>query len=148
MVGCLLRLLAFVVGLVGVVAVGGLVVAAAASRTFGFAVLLAEGVLAIGLLAVLIAVFYWVSGGYGHGWRSLVPGAMAAAVALFVIVVVLSIYADHAPTARAVYGTAGGVVVSMLAIWSSVYAVMLGALLNARTTPQRRPARSAAGPAR
>lgn len=130
----LLRLSAFGIGLVGVVLVGGLMVVAAVARTFGSGALVAEAIVAVMLLAALIAAFYWLSGGYGGDWRANVPGAVAAALAQFVIVVGVSVYADHAPTAKGVYGTAGGVVLSMLAIWLSVYAVMLGALLNARAS--------------
>lgn len=106
----------------------------AIASTFGPAAIAVEGVLGIFVLAALLTTFYWLTGGFGRGWRHAVPGAVAAAISLFLIAVALSVYADHAPTARLVYGTAAGLVVSLLATWLSVYAVLLGALFNARRT--------------
>ena len=89
------------------------------------------------VLAGLLSTFYWLTGGYGLGWGHALPGAMGASIGLFCIAVGLSIYADHAPTARLVYGTAAGLVASLLATWLSVYAVLLGALYNSRHLPDR-----------
>ena len=134
-----LRLFGYVMGLAGVVVVGGVGFLAAVAASFGFLAIGVVGVLGIFVLAGLISTFYWLTGGYGFGWQRGLPGAMAASIGLFCIAVGLSIYADHAPTARLVYGTAAGLVVSLLATWLSVYAVLLGALFNARRLPGREP---------
>ncbi len=127
-----LRLFAYVLGLGGVIVVGSVGFLAAVTASYGAFAVAVEGVVGIFVLAALLCTFYWLTGGYGYGWSHALPGAMAAAIGLFCVAVALSIYADHAPTARLVYGTAAGLVVSMLSTWLSVYAILLGALFNAR----------------
>lgn len=127
----LLRAAAFILGLIGVVAVGTVGFLAAAVSSFGFAAILVETVIGVFVLAAMLTTLYWLTGGYGRGWRAAFPGALAASFSLLIIAVALSLYADHAPTARLVYGTATGLVVSLLATWLSVYAVLLAALFNA-----------------
>lgn len=131
-----LRIFGYLLGLAGVVLIGGVGFLAAVAASFGVLAIAVETVLGILLVALLLCTFYWLTGGFGCGWRAGLPGATAATIGLFCIAVVLSIYADHAPTASLVYGSAAGLVVSLLATWLSVYAVMLGALFNARAIKQ------------
>jgi uncharacterized BrkB/YihY/UPF0761 family membrane protein len=127
--GVLLRGLAFLVGLIAILTVGIATVAADAATPLGFVV---ESVAAVGLAAVLVTVFYRVSAGSSTTWIRALPGAVAAAVGLAGVVLALNLYADYAVNLRLIYGSAGGVIVSMLATWLSVYVILLGALLNVR----------------
>lgn len=127
-----LRAVAFALGLVGVIVVGTVGFLVAAANALGPLALASEALVGMVLLAGLLTVFYWLTGGYGYGLRRALPGALAASGGLLVVTVAVTVYADHAPTARIIYGTAAGLVVSLLATWLSVYTVLLGALVNAR----------------
>lgn len=140
-----LRGFAFVLGLAAVLVVGSVAFLAAVASSFGIAAVFVEGIVGVFVAAALLTTFYWLTGGLGLGWRRSWAGALAASIALLLIAVGLSIYADHAPTARLVYGTAAGLVVSLLAAWMSVYVVLLGALFNATRISEQGQQRAEAG---
>lgn len=93
-------------------------------------------VVLVAVLIGLVALVYLASVGASAGWRGLLPGAVAAAVGLLIVGLLLNVYAAVSPNLALVYGTIAGVIVSMLTVWLSVCAVLIGAALNAEIPPR------------
>jgi membrane protein len=119
---------AVVVGL-GALALGGAAVGAHTSA----AVLALIGV-PLGLLALTLGIagLYRLSVGPTVGLRQLLPGAGAAAVAVVASLVAFAVYVGLSSRFTAVYGAFAGVVIGMLGLYFAAYAVLLGAVLDAR----------------
>lgn len=127
--GMWLRFLAFLIGMIAMLTLGIAAVAADAATALG---LVLEAAAAILLAALLVSVFYRISAGRATTWRQALPGAAVAAVGLALVVFALDLYSEYAVNLRLIYGSAAGVIVSMLATWLSVYVILLGALINVR----------------
>ncbi len=137
------RLRAFIAGAVGVVALGLLYLACAALmvwlpslgtwwRVLAIAVAIPVGlVIQAGILLVLVR--FAISG--RTPWRSVVPGATLASVAIALLIVGLAIYASFAPSYQAVYGALTGIILTMLAGYFGTYTFLLCATFNAQWVP-------------
>jgi len=118
-----------VVVVLGASALGGAVVGA-------HTLVLALAGFPLGLLALTLGIagLYRLSVGPTVGLRQLLPGAAAAAVAVVVALVAFAVYVGLSRRFTAVYGAFAGVVVGMLGLYLAAYAVLLGAVLDARLT--------------
>ena len=126
------RVRSFAAAAVLVVALGAiaLTTAAALSNRRGL-IPLAVGVPStfVGIVAALTAL-YRFSVGQPTPLRALLPGAVAAAAGMVVILVGFGTYASASAHFTAVYGAFGAAVIGMLATYLAVYAILLGAVLN------------------
>jgi membrane protein len=128
-----------------VVAVGAAVVAPALASFMSFPPWIA-GVMTYApwpLLLVLTIVGLAVIYRYGPSretaeWRWLTPGAVVATVIWLIGSVGLSVYVSNFGSYNATYGALGGVIVLLLWLWLSSFAVLLGAELNAEIEHQTR----------
>jgi membrane protein len=91
------------------------------------------------VLSALTAAIYWLAAGRSMRYRDALPGAVLAAVGFVLIGGGLELYASLAGNLHLIYGAVAGLVVSMLGIWLAMYAVLLGALLNAEVRSRRDP---------
>ncbi len=98
------------------------------------AVLLAVVGVPTALVALTIGVvtMYRFSVGPAVPVRRLLPGAAFAAVAVVVSLALFTAYLAMSTRFAAVYGTFAGLVVGMFGLYLAVYAVLLGAVINAR----------------
>jgi membrane protein len=71
-------------------------------------------------------------------WRWLTPGAVVATVIWLIGSVGFSVYVSNFGSYNATYGALGGVIVLLLWLWLSSFAVLLGAELNAEIEHQTR----------
>jgi membrane protein len=119
----------------GASALGGAVVGAHTS-----ALVLALAGFPLGLLALTLGIagLYRLSVGPTAGLRQLLPGAAAAAVAVVVALVAFAVHVGLSRRFTAVYGAFAGVVVGMLGLYFAAYAVLLGAVFDARLAGSRR----------
>jgi membrane protein len=93
------------------------------------------------ILAILgLAVLYrFAPSRESREWRWITPGAIVATVLWLLGSIALSIYVSNFANYNATYGTLGGVIVLLLWLWLSAFAVLLGAELNSeieRETPR------------
>ncbi len=84
------------------------------------------------VLTLGIAMLYRFAIGPAVGTRELLPGAESAAVAVVVALAGFSAYLATSTRYVALYGTFAGVVIGMFGAYLAVYAVLLGAVLNAQ----------------
>jgi membrane protein len=118
---------AVVVVVLGAVALGG---AAVLARSRGaLAVAVGPPSIFIGIVAA-VTCLYRFAVGQRMRLRALLPGAVAAAVGIVVVLVGFGAYASASTRFTAVYGAFGAAVVGMLATYLAVYATLLGAVLN------------------
>ncbi|HEV2428062.1 MAG TPA: YihY/virulence factor BrkB family protein [Acidimicrobiales bacterium] len=88
------------------------------------------------LLAALVVVtgitgvLYRLSVGGHVAVRSLVPGAVASAVATVLVIAGFGAYVSASSRFTAVYGAFAGAVVAMFALYLVVYVILLGAVVN------------------
>ena len=85
----------------------------------------------LGLVAALTAALYRLSIGPERVTR-LLPGSVAASVALGVVVGGFAVYLRFSTRYTAVYGALAGTVIGMIGTYLGVYVVLLGAVLNAQ----------------
>lgn len=120
-----------VVVVLGSLALGGTVVGSHAS---------AVAIALVGVPSVLVALTLGVatldrfSIGPTVRPRELLPGAASAAVAVVVSLAAFAAYLALSTRYAAVYGAFAGVVIGMIGLYFAVYAVLLGAVLNAQLT--------------
>jgi membrane protein len=88
--------------------------------------------IALGGLTIGIATMYRFSIGTAVQIRQLLPGAACAAVAAVVSLAVFTAYLGVSTRYVAAYGAFAGLVIGMVGLYIAVYAVLLGAVLNAR----------------
>jgi membrane protein len=93
------------------------------------------------ILAILgLAVLYrFAPSRESREWRWITPGAIVATVLWLLGSIALSIYVSNFANYNATYGALGGVIVLLLWLWLSAFAVLLGAELNSeieRETPR------------
>jgi membrane protein len=118
-----------VVMLLGALALGGTVLG---GRTSPVVIVL------VGVPVVLVALtlgalaLYWFSIGSAVPPRQLLPGAAFAAVAVILSLTAFTAYLGLSSHFTAVYGAFTGIVVGMITLYLAVYAVLLGAVLNAQ----------------
>ena len=121
--------LATVIGL-GVLAL----ISAALSGTLARVPTIVAAVVGIPLLmaftACVIAGLYRFSIARPVGVRALLPGAVASAGGLALVVVGFSTYLRYSTRFAAVYGALAGAVIVMIGTYLAVYVVLLGAVLN------------------
>ncbi len=135
-------LLTVALSIATVAAVGGMVVvrnlAAAGLGTFGEAAVgvLRWPVLAALVVLVLAALYRYAPDRDAPRWRWVTPGALAATVLWLVGSIAFSIYVRNFGNYNETYGTLGAVVVLLLWLLLSAYAVVLGAELDAETERQ------------
>jgi membrane protein len=99
--------------------------AAALAHLAGFAML-------VGFVAASVAVLYWVGPSRDGSARRVVWPGVAVATGLWLAASgALSFYVAHLPSFGATYGPLGAVVGIMLWFYLSVYAVLVGAEVNA-----------------
>jgi membrane protein len=122
-----------VVVLLGALALAGSLVGGHASAV----VLTVVGVpTALVALTIAIATLYRFSVGPAVPARRLLPGAACAAVAVVVALALFTLYLALSTRYTAVYGTFAGLVIGMIGLYLAVYAVLLGAVVNARLEEQ------------
>jgi membrane protein len=120
-----------VVVVLGSRALGGTVVGSHAS---------AVAIALVGVPSVLVALTLGVATLYRFSIgptvrpRQLLPGAASAAVAVVVSLAAFAAYLALSTHYAAVYGAFAGVVIGMIGLYFAVYAVLLGAVLNAQLT--------------
>jgi len=85
-------------------------------------------------VATAIAGLYRFSIGRQMGLRPILPGSIAAACGLAVVVVGFSTYLRFSSRYAAVYGALADAVIVMIGTYLAVYAVLLGAVLNVQLT--------------
>jgi membrane protein len=129
--------------LVTVLAVAAIVALPVAARHLPAPVGLLVSVLRWPLLAVVLvaglAVVYRVGPSRENArWQWLSWGSVAATVLWLVGSMLCSLYASHAPAQNKTYGTFFGVIVLLLWLFLSAFAVLLGAELNAELELQTR----------
>jgi membrane protein len=115
---------------------GAVVVPAAAARLPGAMTLLGVPV-ALVAITVGVCVLYRFSVGTPVAARSLVPGALAAAVGVVLVIGGFGAYVSGTAKYSAVYGASAGAVIGMLAIYFAVYILLLGAVLNSQLSGGR-----------
>lgn len=96
-------------------------------------------------IAVAVAALYRLSVGRRVALRALLPGAVASAVGVLVLIGGFSAYVAWSTRYTAVYGAFAGAVIGLLATYLAVYVVLLGAVLNAQLEPEALPTRVRAG---
>ena len=79
-----------------------------------------------------IVTMYLFSVGRAVPVRRLLPGAVFAATAVVVSLALFTTYLGLSTRFAAVYGTFAGLVIGMVGLYLAVYAVLLGAVINAR----------------
>ena len=79
-----------------------------------------------------IVTMYLFSVGRAVPVRRLLPGAVFAATAVVVSLALFTAYLGLSTRFAAVYGTFAGLVIGMVGLYLAVYAVLLGAVINAR----------------
>jgi membrane protein len=120
-----------VVVVLGSLALAGTVVGSHAS---------AVAIALVGVPSVLVALTLGVATLYRFSIgptvrpRQLLPGAATAAVAVVVSLAAFAAYLALSTRYAAVYGAFAGVVIGMIGLYFAVYAVLLGAVLNAQLT--------------
>lgn len=120
-----------VVVVLGSLALAGTVVGSHAS---------AVAIALVGVPSVLVALTLGVATLYRFSIgptvrpRQLLPGAASAAVAVVVSLAAFAAYLALSTRYAAVYGAFAGVVIGMIGLYFAVYAVLLGAVLNAQLT--------------
>ena len=92
----------------------------------------------VGLTAA-IATMYRFAVGPSVRVRQLLPGALGAAVAVVVSLAAFAAYLGLSTRFAASYGAFAGVVIGMFGLYLAVYAVLLGAVLNAHLIDRVRP---------
>ncbi|HVX20506.1 MAG TPA: YihY/virulence factor BrkB family protein [Acidimicrobiales bacterium] len=95
----------------------------------GIEVLVGVPVLLVLLTLLTVAAYRFAARG-PVGLRRLFPGAVLTAVAVVVLVVGFDVYVHVSTRFTAVYGALAGVVLAMLFAYLSIYAMLLGALIN------------------
>ena len=117
-----------------VVLLGGLALAGSLVGGHAPAVLLAVVGAPTALVALTIGIvtMYLFSVGKAVPVRRLLPGAACAAVAVVVSLGLFTAYLALSTRFTAVYGTFAGLVIGMFGLYLAVYAVLLGAVINAR----------------
>jgi membrane protein len=83
-------------------------------------------------LTIGIATMYRFSVGPAVPAHQLLPGAACAAAAVVVSLALFTAYLALSTRYAAVYGTFAGLVIGMVGLYLAVYAVLLGAVVNAR----------------
>jgi membrane protein len=89
-------------------------------------------VVGFALAVVLVSALYAAALGRVAQFGKELPGIAVSTVGLVLVVVGVKVYSDVAGEMQAIYGTLGGVVLAMLAVWFLVYAVLVGAAVNAQ----------------
>jgi membrane protein len=117
-----------------VVALGALALAGSLVGGHAPAVLLAVVGVPTALVALTVGIvtMYRFSVGPDVPLRRLLPGAACAAVAVVVALALFTLYLAFSTRYTAVYGTFTGLVIGMFGLYLAVYAVLLGAVVNAR----------------
>jgi membrane protein len=88
-------------------------------------------------VALSVSMLYWV--GPSRSRRSgqrIAPGAVVATILWLMASALLTFYVSHLSSFGATYGPIAAVVGVMLWFWLTIYAVLLGAELNAQIEPQ------------
>lgn len=130
---------AFVGAFGAVVALGALAfVSAGISGVLAHVPAALAAILGIPMLMILaasaIAGLYRFSVGRRIGFRAVVPGSVASAFGLALVVVGFSSYLRFSGRYAAVYGALAGAVIVMIGTYLGVYVVLLGAVLNVQFT--------------
>jgi len=118
-----------VLGLGAVAAVSALITDLLDRTRKGIEVLIGVPILLV-LLTLLAAGAYRFAARGPVGARRLFPGAALTAVATVALVVGFDVYLHFSTRFTAVYGALAGVVLAMLFAYLSIYAMLLGALIN------------------
>ncbi len=126
-----------------VVGVGGLVVVGSLATSLGTFGETAVAVLRWPVLATLVVLSLAVLYRYAPDrdapkWRWVTPGALAATVLWLVGSVAFSVYVTNFGNYNETYGTLGAVVVLLLWLLLTAYAILLGAELDSETERQTR----------
>lgn len=124
----IIRTVAIVMAILLIIALGVLAWVLDSSSLIGSIV---GYVLLLVAVAVIIAGVYWVATGREFSFRSGLPGAAVAGVLLLFVGFGSSIYFNSGGNLRLIYGATAGVIVSMLMLWLSCCALLVGAVLNA-----------------
>jgi membrane protein len=125
---------ALVGALVAVVMLGlsALVVSVVVRRSPATLILIVGVPLALVALTAGIAVLYRFSVGGGMPVKALVPGALVSSIGVVALFAGFSLYVAWSRRFTAVYGVFAGAVIGMIGTYLAVYAILLGAVLNAQ----------------
>ena len=93
-------------------------------------------VVLVAVLIGLVALVYFASVGASRRVAGTASGSGGRRGGLLIVGLLLNVYAAVSPNLALVYGTIAGVIVSMLTVWLSVCAVLVGAALNAEIPPR------------
>lgn len=91
--------------------------------------------LALALLLVAVAATFRFALAMPTPARCLVPGAVLTTIAVVLLVVAAALFGSYAARYQATYGALTSVVVTLLALYSLMYATLLAALFNAEWSP-------------
>ena len=80
------------------------------------------------LMAVMVLLLFMVGSRGRIDLRWGAAFALVAAIALYLLAMVLRLYVDAAPNMSQLYGTAAGVVAGMLAAYAGAFVVLVSAL--------------------
>jgi membrane protein len=89
-------------------------------------------------LTLGVAVLYRFAIGPTVRPRQLLPGAVFAALAVVVSLAAFAVYLALSSRFAAVYGAFAGAVIGMIGLYFAVYAVLLGAVLNAQLNRRKK----------
>jgi membrane protein len=124
-----------VVVLLGSLALGAALVGA---RVPAVALALVGVPLVLAALTLGVAVLYRFAIGPTVRPRQLLPGAVFAALAVVVSLAAFAVYLALSSRFAAVYGAFAGAVIGMIGLYFAVYAVLLGAVLNAQLNRRKK----------
>ncbi len=88
----------------------------------------------------LIALLYRYAVSARTGFYALLPGAASATIALVLLVTLLSWVLGQFGNDAAVYGVAAGAVSGLIGVYTAIYIVELGAIINAQWPSELRAA--------
>jgi membrane protein len=98
----------------------------------------------LGLVALAV-IYRYAPDRDAPRWRWVSPGAIFAVVVWVIASVLFSLYTSNFGQYNETYGALGAVVVVMLWLYITAYGVIVGAEINAGSSPQRCPTATSAG---
>lgn len=92
--------------------------------------------MALLFLGVVLALYRWGPSRRCAKWRWLVPGAVVAGILWLVASIGFSLYVTNFSSYNETFGSIAGVIVLLMWMWLSAYAVLIGAEVNAEIEAQ------------
>ena len=89
------------------------------------------------IVSFMFALLYWASPNARQGFRWITPGGILAVVVWVIASVAFALYVANFGSYNKTYGSLAGVIVSLVWLWLSNTAILLGAELNAELERSR-----------